>query len=293
VEGCPLRGSLASVSRAAWTIGTLVGLALALAFVLLLRGSPRVAQAPGADASIPASPRSASAPAASAYQPLGLDEFQRIALPGAVYDMAFDSQRDAIWFAYMLSGEVDYLYRFDVATADLSRIELPPTDHNGFLGRVVISPDYSVWLTEEYRVVRFDPTTGGIQSLKLPVADADAFNSGSPGTWPTAITFDSEGRALVARHNLASLLRLDSALRQVGRVPLPKGYGSLSDVLEADGLIYAAADDGRQGVAVLHEDGSVAEQTSFAAYHLFSGTSGVLGLGQSGAALLAPEAPPP
>jgi streptogramin lyase len=200
--------------------------------------------------------------------------------------MTFDARRNAFWFAYMGSSQTDYLYEFELATHTLTRSELPPTDHNGFLGRVAVAPDGSVWLTEEYRVVRFDPASGTMQSLNLSEADADAVYGGSPGTWPSAIAFDSKGHALIARHGLASLLVLDRTLNEVGRIPLPKAYGSVGDLVEVDGRMYTAADDGRKGVAILDEEGTTASQTAFAAYRLVGVGHRVLGLGQSGAAWL-------
>jgi streptogramin lyase len=204
--------------------------------------------------------------------------------------MTFDARRNAFWFAYMGSSQTDYLYEFELATHTLTRSELPPTDHNGFLGRVAVAPDGSVWLTEEYRVVRFDPASGTMLSLKLAETDADAVYGGSPGTWPSAIAFDSKGQTLIARHGLASLLVLDRTLDEVGRIPLPKAYGSVGDLVEVDGRIYTAADDGRTGVAILDEDGTIASQTAFAAYRLVGVGHRVLGLGQSGAAWLEPPA---
>ncbi len=138
--------------------------------------------------------------------------------------------------------------------------------------------------------MRFDPASATMRSLKLSEADADAVYGGSPGTWPSAIAFDSKGRTLVARHGLASLLVLDRTLDGVGRIPLPKAYGSVGDLVEVDGRIYAAADDGRKGVVILAEDGTTASQTAFAAYRLVVVGHRVLGLGQSGAAWLQPRA---
>jgi streptogramin lyase len=180
-----------------------------------------------------------------------------VALPGPAYDMTYDAERDAFWFAVTLTRP-PYLYRYDVATAKLSSWRLPATVSTGFLARIELAPDGSVWLTEEYNIVRFDPLTGRTASRELPRADKDAIKApdGVVAPWPTAIAFDAAGEALIGRNYVTSLLRLDASLTEVGRIPLPSGFAAASDLAVADGRIFVASQI--QGpVAIIDEKGTV------------------------------------
>lgn len=225
----PIGGASLGVALAA------VGLA---AGILLLRaGSTSVSPAPAAPgagmASTAASPRAAV-------------ELSTADLPGPIYDLAFDQARDSLWYACMSSDGPDALYQFDIASGKTVHWPLPPTDHNGFLERVAVAPDGSVWVTEDYNVVRVDPGSGSVITHAFPMTDPDATttaldqNNGSPGTWPSAITFDSQGMTLVARHNVKSLVRLDSSLAVIGRIQLPAAMVGPGDLIDTGGVVYAA-----------------------------------------------------
>jgi streptogramin lyase len=228
--------------------------AVLLAVIVILvatgHGNKPLPAAPGIGATVSASPKDE-----------GLRETSRFALPGPIYDLAFDSSRNALWFAYMSSDPDDALYRFDLASQHLSHWALPPTDHNGFLMRVVVAPDGSIWTTEEYKVVRFDPASMAMASRTFPLPDADATatalskNDSSPGTWLAAIGFDGEGNALVSRHNVTSLIRLDSGLNVLGRIPLPNGMVGPGDLVDVGGVIYATAYSGDGPTEIFNEAG--------------------------------------
>ena len=190
-----------------------------------------------------------------------LHEIVRVKLPGPIYDLAFDPPRDSLWFAYMSGNSPDALYRYDIGSGQLSNWPLPPTDHNGFLERVVIAPDGAVWVTEDYSVVRFDPSTSKMAAFTFAEADPDATptaltSSPSPGTWPSAIAFDSMGNALVSRHNVTSLIRLDSTPTVIGRLALPAGMAGPGDLVDVGGVIYAAPYAGHGDLEIFDEYGA-------------------------------------
>jgi hypothetical protein len=161
-------------------------------------------------------------------------------LSGLVYDLTFDQARNSLWYAFMQSGHAT-LYRYDIASGKTSQWALPPTDYNGYLDRVGVAPDGSVWLTEEYSIVRVDPVSGSVLAKTFPVADPDAVPApGDPGNYPLAFTFDSAGKALVSLHNVKSLVRLDASLAEVGSVRLPAGMVGPGDLVDVNGVIYAA-----------------------------------------------------
>lgn len=226
-------------------------------------------------------------------------ETDRIALPGAVYDIVFDRGRAALWFAYMSGNPEDALYRYDVASGLLSHWALPPTDHNGFLERVSVAPDGSIWVTEDYSVVRFDPATSRLTSHTFEEADPDAAPSAldptalSPGTWPAAIAFDSQGNALISRHNVSSLTRLDAALNVVGRVSLPSNMLGPGDLLDVDGLIYAAQYAGNGDAIAFSESGEVKSDVGPGVVRFSSVAGRVVSIGVSGVAAVNPEGSAP
>ena len=206
-------------------------------------------------------------------------------LPGPVYDLTFDRARDSLWYAFMMSGEPAALYQYDIASGKTSHWSLPSTDDNGFLSRVVVAPDGSVWLTENYTVVRVDPVSGSVLTRKFALVDPDATSTAldaSPGTWPSAITFDSAGKALVARHNVKSLVRLDSSLAEVNRVQLPASMVGPDDLVDSNGVIYAAPYLGAGPGVLFSEQGVLIGQTSQPVSRFAVSEGAVVAMGDAG-----------
>lgn len=192
-----------------------------------------------------------------------LREIARVKLPGPVYDLAIDAPRNALWFAYMAPDSDDALYRYDIASGTLSQWPLPPTDHNGFLERVAVAPDGGIWVTEEYSIVRFDPSASTMATHTFAEADSDATagalspNDPSPGTWPASIAFDTAGNTLVSRHNVRSLVRLDAELHVLASLKLPAEMAGPGDLIDVDGLIYAAPYAGFGNTVIFSESGTI------------------------------------
>jgi hypothetical protein len=217
----------------------------------------------------------------------GAAELGHLTLSGPVYDLTYDQARNSLWFVSMTAGS-DLMYQYDIGSDRLSDWPLPESDYNGFLSRVAVAPDGSVWATEAYSLVRLDPATGSVESLTFPQKDRDStptaldLNNPSPGTWPCSITFDTDGHALVGRHNVSSLARIDANLNIIGRVPIPPGMVDPGDAVDIHGLIYVAPDAGGRVVVMDEQGRSVgvgpADVTRFA-----QGPSGVAYLGSAGA----------
>jgi hypothetical protein len=215
-------------------------------------------------------------------------QLSSVDLPGPVYDLAFDQARDSLWYAFMMSGEPAALYRYDIASGKTSHWSLPSTDYNGFLSRVVVAPDGSVWLTENYTLVRVDPVSGSVLNRTFALADPDATSTAanqndlSPGTWPSAITFDSAGMALVARHNVKSLVRLDSSLAEVDRVQLPASMVGPGDLVDSNGVIYAAPYLGAGPGVVFSEKGALIGKTTQSVSRFAVSGDAAVALGSAG-----------
>ncbi len=223
----------------------LVGLTLVVGLLVIRGGSPAAPSAglpPGVRADI----TPATAPTFATMT--------TVDLPGDVFDLAYDPVRNSLWFANIDTNAA--LYRYDIATGALTSWPLPTTvGEYGYGGRVAVAPDGSVWISEEYRVTRVDPTSNAVRTHTFPQADTDATpnaldpNNPLAGTWPTAIAFDSQGMALIARLNVKSLTRMDASLSILDRIPLPAGLTGPGDLVDSNGVIYAAPYEGfGQGV---------------------------------------------
>jgi PAS domain-containing protein len=229
-------------------------------------------------------PRSASAEVAR--QPAA--EVSRIALPGKTYDITFDGRRNSLWFSVMSTRDDDALYRLELGSHRVSRWAIPETDHNGYLERVAVAPDGAVWLTEEYSIVRFDPSAEKMTHLTFDENDADAApdalspDNPSPGTWPSDIAFDAAGRALVVRHNVGSLVVLDGELKTVDRIRVPEWIRGPGSIADADGQILVASYDGVSPLGVIGNDGESATKGAGGVARLVSGRTSLIGLGPQG-----------
>jgi hypothetical protein len=207
-------------------------------------------------------------------------------LPGPVYDIAFDPGRNAIWFASYLP--VATLYQYDVAHRSLSNWPLPTTEGNGLVSRVAVAPDGTIWVTEDYSVSRFDPSRGHMITATFDIADPDASalalseNNPSPGTWLSGITFASNGDALLIRHNVKSIVRVDSSLRTTGRLPVPASVSLPGDIATINGRIFVASYLGSGPSVSIDESGGDAVQGPPGVLRYARNGAVVKGLGYSG-----------
>lgn len=259
-------------------IAILVGSVLAMRLADVTVGAPAASAVGGSD----------SAPG----QPV---ELARVALPGPVYDLAYDHESHAIWFPFLDPDGDDLLYRFDIGAGRLSSWPLPSTTHNGFLGRIAIGLDGSIWLTAEYRLLRFDPTTESLAVREFEPADSDATPSAlkpedpSPGTWPAAIGFDTDGSALISRHNVRSLIRMDESLRARGRVPLPPRVVGPGDIARVDRDLILATYAGSGQAAQVRSDGGLVRNLPATSVRVVAAGNRVLSVGTDGAKWLATD----
>ena len=190
-----------------------------------------------------------------------------IKLPGPVFDLSYDQARDSLWYAYLAPNQ-PALYQYNLASGKTAQWPLPPGDDSGVLDRVVLAPDGSVWVATAYRVARVDPVTGSVLTYTFPLADPDANsaaldpNALSPGTWISAITFDGADVALIARHNVTSLVGLDASLNLVDRIPMPASMVGPGDLAYSNGVIYAAPFHGSGPGILFSEQGVLVGTTT-------------------------------
>jgi heat shock protein HslJ len=177
------------------------------------------------------------------------------------YDLAYDPGTNSLWLAVMHPNEADFLYRIDAASGTSERWQLPDTLHNGFLTEVDVAADGAIWLTMEYRLVRFDPVTASQAILEFPVVEPAANRYG--GTWLSAIGVDGDS-VWVTRNGLSTLVRVGPSMEQLGRLELGDAYLSSEDVAAAGDRIFvltpgSADSEGsrgsQRGVGILSREG--------------------------------------
>jgi hypothetical protein len=191
---------------------------------------------------------------------------------GAAYDITVDPTDGRLWFALM--GPASKMVGLDPTSHWASEWKLPPTEHNGFLEVVVVAPDGAIWITQEYVIVRLDPSTGTVQSVVLAREDGDATSdaltdaSTSPGTWPSGIAFRSDGSAFVIRHNVSSALVLNSNLEIKGRVGLPAGLDRPGEIVSLGESLVVSSYHGDGPAFVIDHDGHVLRQLGDGLHHI-------------------------
>jgi len=173
-------------------------------------------------------------------------------LPGRAYDLAYDPDRNAIWYAVMeLSipptfplprqssnetlgpesppvGLDTNLFEASASTGEIiTAFSIPNPDRDKGLNDVVgIAPDHSVWVTESYNLYRIDPSTSAVQTIPLPKDVSGSVNTSIQGTFVTAMTFTNTS-VLVARNNVPFLQQWSLDLQPLASVDLPAGdYGA-------------------------------------------------------------------
>jgi hypothetical protein len=177
--------------------------------------------------------------------PQAIAELDRAALPGPVRELVPDAKRDAFWFLGGDSGKPIDLYRYDVAAANLSKRPLVGTTYDETRDRLAIAPNGELWIGAGYQLVVYDPEADHPASLTLPTLGPDIQNDpalGRPDPWIAGIAFDGNGRALVARNWVRSLVQVDGSLRVAGRVDVSDGFAMTGGVITAGGRAYVVAD---------------------------------------------------
>jgi hypothetical protein len=189
-------------------------------------------------------------------------------LPGDTYQLTYDPQGDSLWFSVMSPAGPGTLYRYTLSDGSLDDWALPDSDGNGFFSEIRLGPDGSVWINQDYRVIRFEPSTGHMTSIDLELqvkgAMPGALDPGDPlpGTWVSGIAPDGGG-ALIARNHVPFLTRLSSDLQLVGQIPLPDGFDGARDVASLPTNSIAVLSGPSQGgeLAVLSSSGLTMART--------------------------------
>jgi hypothetical protein len=228
------------------TMGTALTLIIASAVLVLIRSSSTSVT----NVSVHASVSSAGTAA----------EVEK--LPGAVYQLGFDRSRESLWFAYMAPGIGDWLYEMKLGDQSLVKWDLPLGAGNGFVTRVEVAADGAIWVNEDYRLIRFEPSSELLTAIDFDpnVSDSDSQHQDPmlPGTWVSAMAVDGDD-VLVARMNVPYLTRVSQHMAVVGTIPLPDGFDGARDLATlSDGSIAALSGwNEPPATAVLDSKGTV------------------------------------
>jgi hypothetical protein len=177
--------------------------------------------------------------------PGAIRELDRTALPGPVREFVSDRKRDAFWFLGGEPGGPIDLYRYDVATATLSKHSVAGTTYDATRDRLAIAPSGELWIGAGLGLVIYDPDISAQTSLALPSSDPDIQDDpglGRPDPWIAGIAFDGGGRALIARNWVRSLAQVDATLHVTGRVDISDGFAMTGGLVVAGGRVYVLAD---------------------------------------------------
>lgn len=194
-------------------------------------------------------PKTSGSIAGALPTPIGsaqvIEALDRTALPGPVGELVSDPKRNAFWFLGGESGGPIELYRYDVATASLSKHAIEGTNYDGTRDQLAISPTGELWIGADDGLIVYDPGTGGQASLALPTSDPDVQvdpKLGKADPWIAGIAFDASGHALVARNWVRSLAQVDASLHVTGRVDVSDGFPMTGGLVVAGGRVYVLAD---------------------------------------------------
>jgi hypothetical protein len=236
---------------------------------------------------LPAEPVTGEGPATSSAP--GPVAQSVVGLAGDAYDLEYDRVRGKLWLAIMRATGPDELVAVDVETLEQAAWTLPDADYGGFVSRVKIGADGVVWVTQPYRLVRFDPASSSLveRAFDLVVPDAlpNALDPAAPlpGTWISAIAPDAD-TIVVARNNVPYLVRLDDSLAEVERIPVPDPYAGAQDLVVAatDRIWLLSGPTVPAAVVLLGRNGEVVSEVAGGGTRLASADGRTLALGVGG-----------
>jgi hypothetical protein len=211
----------------------------------------------------PVLPEAGSArPTQSTSAATNADSVLAVKVDEDTYDLTYDAERDLVWFAVMQISGPDWLYAV-APDGKSSRWSLPDSTHNGYLSRIIVDDEGAIWITQEYVLTRFDPTSETIRSVELPLespfelADALDPNNPAPGTWISAIA-PVPGGVIVARNNVAAILGYDRKLQPTTQAAIPEEYAGARDIIpDPAGLVVLGGQTQLGRIAVISESGKV------------------------------------
>lgn len=207
--------------------------------------------------SLPADSRDTAGAASTTTETAPTDVVLDLSL--ASQEIAVDPARGTIWLATIQPATKDTLWAVDMRTGDVRGFDLPDVDYNGFTTHVRVGEDGAVWVSLPYELVRVDPESGEVTSVRfsekvegaLPGSlDRDAT---LPGTWLSAILPDGAG-VLVARNHVPYLTKVNADLTASRGADVGEGYAGAADLARgADGSIYLLPpmDDPSGAVSIL------------------------------------------
>jgi hypothetical protein len=180
-----------------------------------------------------------------------------------VYSVIWDAPRGLLWYVVPSQGSAT-VYALDPATRRLRHWSLPAgtvsarDPDNGFTQDVAIDASGGVWFEATGLVLfRLDPATGTFRSQKLALKVGNWQNGGS---WVSAIVPFGTG-VIVARDNVPSLTRYDTAMRVVGTIPLPSSYSGPQVVARAGSNLVI---DGRSAFGLFDVHGHLLQVLPYA-----------------------------
>jgi hypothetical protein len=158
-----------------------------------------------------------------------------------VGDLAYDQSHDAIWFMGF-DGLGRYVFRLDTTSGRVEKWPLPPGGYIGIYLEIKTDAAGTVWISDDYQVVKFDPQTHRGTAHKFSLAVPGGVPATSPGIGVSAI-FPTDNGLLVARRNVPWLTRLDGSLQEVGRIELPEDDDGAQDLAAIGQTIFVERDE--------------------------------------------------
>lgn len=169
-----------------------------------------------------------------------------IQTPAPTYDLEFDRSRNRIWYSTLQTAGPDSLNWTDVASGEGGSVELPSTEYNGFVSETKLASDGAVWVSEPYRLVRFEPESGELRVLDMPDV-ATEFGvqppgSGEPlsGSWISSIATDGPN-AIVSRNSLLDVVWVDEQMGIEKSVSVDADHSGAMDMVVSEGYLYITA----------------------------------------------------
>ena len=183
--------------------------------------------------------------------PQAISELDASAVPWPVggAGLVADPGRNAFWLLGGDTGKPIDLFRYDVATATLADgVALNDTvfDEKEPRDSLAIAPDGKLWIGAGRDLIVYDPASGSQTKVALPTSGTEIQidpKTGQPDPWVAGVAFDAKnGRALVARNWVRSLVSIDFSLRVAGSVDVSDGFAMTGRIVFAGGRVFVVAD---------------------------------------------------
>jgi hypothetical protein len=155
-------------------------------------------------------------------------------------NLVWDSARRSLWYAYVGCGTASSIHSLDPSNGATQQWTIPSnTFGNCQAPKLVLDASDVLWVMESSWLVRFDPQTDKLQSVRVAPESVEPSRTSDSRSFPTAIAADGSS-VLIARINTPTLTRVGADMT-LSTIAVPVSASGATNLAVTQGRIFVSA----------------------------------------------------